>query len=122
MWEGGGNSKVATAAVAPSLPHPSISGSKGRRPLAGSGAAPWSSSGRPGRSVGGVGNQTETTRRIASLHYPGSRFAAAASGQVQFPAGSAQPWRIRRVRQGGGRGQRGDPPASDGGGRLIQGR
>ena len=77
---------------------------------------------RRSRSVGKVGNQSETTLRIKCLHGPGCRGAPAAAHQIQPPARPGQARYIRRMRDRRRRGQGGHSPACDGRVRFGQGR
>src|SRR5947209_427868 len=67
------------------------------------------------RSVDQVGRKSETTLGIASLHFEIGTPACATADEFQLPAGASN----ARHRQGS-RGQRGNPPSGDGGGRLSE--
>jgi len=110
------NASAARSAAATAIRRPSlaavISG------ISGDGAPGF----RRSRSVGQVGNQMATTRRIERLHDPGMRLAAATPERRQAPARAAQTRGLRSVRQRRAGRHRGHPPACYGGARLQQDR
>src|SRR5215470_12471495 len=65
------------------------------------------------RSVDQVGRKSETTLRIASLHFETGAFAAAAADEFEPPAGAPYARNRQRMRR-----QRADAPARHGSGRL----